>query len=130
MSDARDLPTIDGLLVHRRFVRALARALVRDAAAADDLEQETWLRAMKSPPPTDRGLRGWLRRVVRNAAAQSRRGEQRRTGREQNAARHEAEPSAGTIAARLEIERRLVAAVEALDERYRRVVFLRFFEEL
>jgi RNA polymerase sigma-70 factor (ECF subfamily) len=121
---------VDELLTHRRFVRSLAHALVHDAAAAEDVEQETWLRALRSPPAFDAGIRAWLKRVVRSAASDANRRDLRREAREVSAAGPEAQPSAAEIAARLETERRLVEAVGALDEKYRRVVFLRFFEEL
>ncbi len=121
---------IEELLTHRRFVRSLAHALVHDAAAAEDVEQETWLRALRSPPAFDAGIRAWLKRVVRSAASDANRRDVRREARESSSAGPEAQPSAAEIAARLETERRLVEAVGALDEKYRRVVFLRFFEEL
>ncbi|HET6163419.1 MAG TPA: sigma-70 family RNA polymerase sigma factor [Planctomycetota bacterium] len=121
---------IEELLTHRRFVRSLARALVHDEARAEDVEQETWLRALRSPPAFDAGIRAWLKRVVRSAASDANRRDVRREAREASSAGPEAQPSAAEIAARLETERRLVEAVGALDEKYRRVVFLRFFEEL
>jgi RNA polymerase sigma-70 factor (ECF subfamily) len=130
MADVDDARPIEELLAHRRFVRAVARALVRDATNAEDVEQETWLRALRSPPAFDAGIRAWLKRVVRSVASDATRRDVRREAREVSAAGPEAQPSAEQIAGRLEIERKLVAAVEALDERYRRVVFLRFFEEL
>ena len=43
-SDAAFSP--EQLLAHAPFVRALARALVRDDAAADDLAQESLLAAL------------------------------------------------------------------------------------
>ncbi|MBL8767753.1 MAG: hypothetical protein JNL94_10330, partial [Planctomycetes bacterium] len=36
------------LLAHDAFVRALAHALVRDPDRADDLAQQTWLRAIRA----------------------------------------------------------------------------------
>jgi len=59
--------SIEQLLEHRLWVRRLARGLVLDESRVDDLEQETWLRAMRRPPEA-RGIRTWLRRVVRNLA--------------------------------------------------------------
>jgi RNA polymerase sigma-70 factor (ECF subfamily) len=130
MADVDDARPIEELLAHRRFVRAVARALVRDATNAEDVEQETWLRALRAPPAVDAGIRAWLKRVVRSVASDATRKDVRREAREVSVAGPEAQPSAAEIAGRLEVERKLVAAVEALDERYRRVVFLRFFEEL
>ncbi len=40
---------IETLLAHREWVRAVALAVVRDPNAADDVEQETWLAALRTP---------------------------------------------------------------------------------
>lgn len=56
MSDP--LPTIDALLRHDDFVRALAANLLRgaDAPAAADLAQDTLAAAIERPPPRDWSL--------------------------------------------------------------------------
>ena len=54
----------EDLLKHAAFVRALARSLLLDPHAADDVVQETWLRALEAPPRHAGNLRGWLSRVV------------------------------------------------------------------
>jgi len=118
------------LLSHGRFVRALARTLVRDGAAADDLAQATWLAVARRPPVAVASLRGWLRRVVTNTALQERRSASRRDAREHAAARGEPQPSADAEAAQLEVQQRLLAAVQKLDAKYRSVVVLRFYEGL
>src|SRR5262249_45007568 len=41
---------LDSLLAHRQWVRDLARRLCADESAADDLEQQTWLSALRRPP--------------------------------------------------------------------------------
>ena len=56
------------LLAHAAWLRRLARSLVGDGAAADDLVQETWVAALRRPPAEDRPVRPWLRRVLENAA--------------------------------------------------------------
>jgi DNA-directed RNA polymerase specialized sigma24 family protein len=61
------------LLEHRAFVQRLARELVRDAAAADDLAQEAWVRALERPPRMG-AARAWFRTVLANLAARERRG--------------------------------------------------------
>ncbi|HEX6883393.1 MAG TPA: sigma-70 family RNA polymerase sigma factor [Planctomycetota bacterium] len=117
------------LLVHDGFVRALARSLLRDGHAAEDVAQETWVAAL------ERGSAAmtwpaWLAGVVRKRAGKHARGQARRTRRERLAARVEELPSEAEILAREAARARVVAAVLALDEPYRGSVLLRFFEGL
>lgn len=130
MSDATAPIPIERLLEHRAWVRTLARALVRDDSRADDIEQETWLAAMRSPPRHAGSLRGWLSQLVRHRAADLRRGESRRALRESEAIplRETPEPveSVGTI----EEHRRVVTSVLSLSEPYRSTVVLRFYDGL
>ncbi|MDH3591469.1 MAG: hypothetical protein OER88_06300 [Planctomycetota bacterium] len=72
------------LAEHLPLVERLARRLVLDPNAADDVVQETLLAAMKNPPR--RSWRGWLARVVRNLAYRSLRSDERRRRREHRAA--------------------------------------------
>jgi DNA-directed RNA polymerase specialized sigma24 family protein len=94
MGDAREGVPWDELLVHGKFVRSLALALVNDASLAEDVAQATWLAAAEQPP-ADRGrVVGGLRTVATNFARQWRRSDSRRRGREVTAALGEALPSA------------------------------------
>jgi len=52
----------EDLLKHAAFVRAMARSLLLDPHAADDVVQETWLTALEAPPRHAENLRGWLTR--------------------------------------------------------------------
>jgi RNA polymerase sigma-70 factor (ECF subfamily) len=118
------------LLAHAPFVRALARALVRDDAAADDLAQESLLAALTRPP--QRGsLRAWLVGVVRNLARRTKRSDERRLARENTVALARPPPPAtpSETAERLELFGRLVAAVSRLDEPYRATIVRRFFDD-
>ena len=127
-SRAMSTPTPEALLSHARWVRALARSLVRDEQAADDLVQEAWLAALQRPP---RQLsRGWLASVVRNAARSRWRRESRLAARERTASRREATRTTDELAAEAEWQRRIVAAVLQLDAPHRDVLLLRFFEDL
>ncbi len=117
------------ILAHARWLRSLAANLVADPASADDLAQDTTLAALRSDPEPDRPLKGWLATVLRNLRRQRWREELRRTARESEAARDEAVPSAAELVERLQSHRRVVEAVERLDEPYRSTVLLRFFEE-
>jgi len=120
------------LLSHADFVRLLARSLVLDEQSADDIAQETWLAAVAHPPASDRSPRAWLARVVKNFSRKRHRTDSRRRAREQKAgpSMRGAAPSAAEIAAREEIRRRVVDAVQALDEPWRSTILLRYYENL
>lgn len=110
-------------------LRALARSLARDSHAADDVVQETWLRALTSPPLERERIGGWLRRVALGFASKRSRSEARRAARERLYAceRPEATSDAHT---RAETLRAVVDAVLSLEEPYRETVLWRWFEGL
>jgi RNA polymerase sigma-70 factor (ECF subfamily) len=120
----------ESLLRHRAFVRALARSLVRDEHAAEDLVQETWLTALRSPPRSAAALPAWLARVVRTRAQNAARGEARRVAREAAAAREEADESEEQLREHLAMQHKVVQAVLELNEPYRTVVLLRYYQGL
>ncbi len=114
---------------HGAFVRNLARRLVLGDDKAGDLEQQTWLAAMESPPRRA-GVRGWLATVVRNFARRAHRAEVRREHRESVAARPEAISSAADVVQRQAVIRQVIDAVFALEEPYRSTLLLHFYENL
>ena len=101
---------------------------IRDRA--EDVAQEAWLAALRRPPGRQGDPRPWLARVVRNAARTLARGEEPRRARERAAARSEALPPTGELAAEVELQRAVAAEVLALDEPYREAVILRYFHDL
>jgi RNA polymerase sigma factor (sigma-70 family) len=118
---------LDELLVHAGWARALARRLVRDAHAADDLVQRTWVAALEHPP---RGgaPRAWIESVLRNFALQDLRSRLRRKRREEHGARPERlEDGAGES---LAAQEQLFVALKALDEPYRTLIWARYYEGL
>ena len=121
-------PPIDRLLEHRTWVRRVARALCRDAWAADDLEQELWLAAIRRPPPDGASPRGWLARVLRHDAIDSGRAERRRAAREIHGGRRPPPREPADIVAEAESLRGVADAVLTLDEPYRTAVLLRWWE--
>ena len=123
-------PSLDALLAHADWVRSLARQLVRDPGAADDVEQEVWLEAMQRPPAHGANPRGWLAAVARNAARQLKRGDARRSSRERGAARAEALPSTAQLVEEASLSRELADLVLQLEEPYRTTLLLRYFRAL
>ncbi|MCZ6597105.1 MAG: sigma-70 family RNA polymerase sigma factor [Planctomycetota bacterium] len=115
---------------HAGSLRALAKSLVRDDHAADDVLQDTWVTALERPPRTRERFSGWLASVVRTRALKGLRGERRRAERERAAARPEPVESAALAAERRQTLRRLTDAVLALEEPYQTAILLRYFEDL
>ncbi len=134
MSDVASAVEFERLLAHREWVRAVARSLAIDAATADDLEQETWLEALRAPPTDDRNLRGWLGRVLRNRAKKRGRGGARRAAHEHRAAHAgsgtRSAPATADVVSKAEAQQRIVRAVLDLEEPYRTTILLRFYERL
>jgi RNA polymerase sigma factor (sigma-70 family) len=110
-------------------LRRLARGLLFDPHRAEDVVQEAWLAALqqKSAPA---GLGAWLAGSVRRLAPNLLRSEARRSRRERAAARPEAVPGPDELSGQLEVLRRLLDAVDRLEEPYRTTIGLRYFEEL
>src|SRR5687768_15116870 len=102
-------PDLHALTLHQERIRALARALLRDEHAAEDVVQDTWLRALQRRPRDLRSGGAWLAKVARRLAFNRLRGDARRGARERHVARHEAlVPSSAEIAARVELQRVLL----------------------
>jgi len=112
------------------FLRALARGLVGDRHLAEDVVQETELRAISGSPRAGSARRAWLARVVSNLALDMRRRDAGRRARERRVARSEAVPSHVEVGERLAVQRRVLRAVEGLPESQRTVVYLRYYDGL
>ena len=128
MSDSR--ADIGPLLANAAWTRRLARALVQDADAADDIEQEVRVAGWRRPPSEGRPLRAWLARVVRNLAINHVQSNTRRRAREREAVilAETDVPSAEVLALKLEAQQRLVALVDALEPPFRETVLLHYFD--
>ncbi|MBI5361886.1 MAG: sigma-70 family RNA polymerase sigma factor [Planctomycetes bacterium] len=128
--------TAELLSTHAGGLRALAFELVGDAHAAEDVLQDTYLRAVGRAPASasPSGVRAWLREVVRGLASNHKRGAAHRAERETAYARstNDRAHSEAEVDARERGEslRRVVAAVLALDDPYKTTVLLRYFEGL
>lgn len=123
--DSHD-PSLERLLAEEPFVRQLARDLVGDA---DEIAQETWLRVAERRGRVEQP-RPWLRRVMRNVAANLSRRERRQLQRDTDAAVPDVVPSSAELMEREEQRRILVQEVDRLPPALRRVVLLRYFDGL
>ncbi|MCB9891467.1 MAG: sigma-70 family RNA polymerase sigma factor [Planctomycetes bacterium] len=124
--------TIEHLLQHRAWLERLVRALVRDDHVAADVLQETWTAAVERPPRTERTSqeRAWLAGVARNWARRIARNDTRRRQREERAAQRGSDPASVETLERMDVQRRILEATLTLEEPYREVMALRYFEEL
>lgn len=122
---------IETLLAEAPWLARLARSLTGSAAEADDIVQDTYAVALRSPPSVDRPVRPWLRTVAVNLVRMRRRGRARR-GSNESVAEIQAEPvrTPAELLERAELERRLAELVIGLDEPFRSTVLLRYREGL
>jgi RNA polymerase sigma factor (sigma-70 family) len=125
----RSVP-LEALLAEREWTMRVARRLVADPAAADDLVQQAWLRFLRRPPARAEALRSWLRTVMRNEARQAHRSATRRETRESSLTAPAPEPAPDDVVARVESQRRVAQAVLDLEEPYRSTVLLAFWDGL
>ncbi len=115
---------------HAAGLRGLARDLLRDPHAADDVVQATMHQALAHRQLRQGPRGGWLHRTLVNFVHQWRRGERRRLAREASLPIPEPAPAMADQLARRELLRAVTDAVLRLDEPYQTTVFLRYFEDL
>ncbi len=120
---------VEQLLSHSEWVYALARSLSTFEDSAADLAQDTLRHAIERPPKHSGNLKAWLRKVASHIAIQRARSDRRRVKREQENALSlpSAEPSTADLAARAELQQKLVGLVLELSEHERAVILWRFY---
>lgn len=121
----------DQLLENRHWLRHLARELLHDRSQVDDVLQNVWMAALRRPPreSNPRSQRSWLKKVLRTFALRANRSDARRHRREGESPDPTPPPTADQMVERLEMQSELAQSIRSLDEPYRTVVFLRFYEE-
>ncbi len=131
MADPMTDPTTADLLQHVQFVRNLARRLVRDEDEVDDVVQQSFLRAVQSPPRHGGNLRAWFAVVVRNVVYRQARGRKAMGDAHWRAAEEtDHAESADRTAERADFQLAISEAVHRLPEPFRTVIVMRFFDEL
>ncbi|MEO8553318.1 MAG: sigma-70 family RNA polymerase sigma factor, partial [Kofleriaceae bacterium] len=123
------MPDVAAILAEADWLTRLARSLTGSAAEADDVVQETYVAALRSPPDPDRPVRPWLRRVATNIVRMRHRGRMRRDAREAGQL-GEAMYTPDQLLERARTEQALTELVLALAEPYRSTVLLRYREGL
>ncbi len=118
------------LLSDQRWLAGLARGLVGDEEAVEDVLQETRLQVWRHPPADASRTGGWLRRIASNVALRMRSSEAARRLREDAVASPERIVATDELVARVEMQRAVAEAVIRLGEPYRATVLLRFFDDL
>ena len=122
--------TPDLLATQGRALRGLARSLLGDAHAAEDVVQETWLACLRHPGAFPERVSAWLGTVTKHLALHRLRGEGRRSVRELRAAMPERmEALQQRTLEREEALRAVTQALLALEEPYKTALFLRFYED-
>jgi RNA polymerase sigma factor (sigma-70 family) len=124
------LPAHALLFEHQAFLHRLARSLVADPQRAEDLAQDVALLALSHPPRPTGSVRGWFARVLRNRAVSVARSEGRRSAHEALVPAPESPRTPPEIEAHFQVQRRVVEAVERLEEPYRGVILLRYDQDL
>jgi RNA polymerase sigma-70 factor (ECF subfamily) len=121
-----DATEFERLLAHSGWLADLARRLVRDPAAADDLVQDTWHAALRRRGGHVANERGWLATLIANLARARARSENARRGRERSVSVSEAIDGPDRLVERAEAQKNLLAHVLALDEPYRSTLLARY----
>ncbi len=111
-----------------KWVRSLARALLKDAHQADDLVQDAWVQALAHPRQSRAAWKGWFSRVMRNRAAEV----QRDASRHDRLDLKSPSPSPGITpqetALRVETQQAVSEVVLGLPEPYRAALLLHYYE--
>ncbi len=118
------------LLAETGWVYQLARSLVARQDRAEDVAQETLLRALSRPLGPVENLRAWLAAVAHSIVFRRHRDERRRERALSRLPERDPEPSAADVLARTSMQRDVMDAALGLPEPYRTVVLLRFQGEL
>lgn len=114
----------------RARLLACARQVLGDAAEAEDVVQETLVKALDADLREPAALRGWLVAVCYRLAVDVLRRRTRRGRAHQARALPEPQPASPSLAIRREQQQSVRRALHALDEPYRAALRLRYLQQL
>jgi len=120
-----EMSDVTALLAEADWLTRLARSLV-GSDDADEIVQETYAAALRTPPDPDRPARPWLRRVMVNVVRMRHRGRVRRDARERASEMREPVLTPEQLLDRARVERTLADLVIELPEPLRSTVLLRY----
>jgi RNA polymerase sigma-70 factor, ECF subfamily len=123
-------PALEELLEQFAWVKNLARTMVREADA-EDLAQETMLRAIQSPPRHGQNIRAWLAQISRNISNSNRRRDKRRQAKmNEEAPKPREVPRPDEVFIKQEAGRILREEVDSLNTSERYLILVRYQEGL
>lgn len=122
--------TIAFALRNEPRLRGIARALLADPAAQDDVVSETIAKAALKPPQRPRALAKYLATILRNRAKERARAAVRRARFESHADPPRELPSPEEVFDREQVRRVVLDAVRRLDEPYRSTIVWIFLEDV
>ncbi len=122
------LAELERVLAEDDWLRRIARRLVGDADAADDLVQDAWVAALA------RGRRGkearpWLLGVLHNLRRKRARRDADEAARVRVLAEQRLAPSTDEVVLELTLRQRVTEGLLALEEPYRTALFLRYVQD-
>jgi RNA polymerase sigma factor (sigma-70 family) len=117
-----------------RALRGLARSLLGDGHAAEDVVQETWLACLRRPDSVPVRVSAWLSTITTRLARKHARGEGRRRAREERAGLERRLEQSRASLARQNHEREdalrvVTQALLELEEPFKGALLQRYFEE-
>ncbi len=121
--------TLEDLAARSEWVRSLARNLIADSATTEDIAQEASLAAIVHRGAI-RDSEAWWKAVTHKLVANFHRRDVRHRRRERDGARPDFVEDTAESVIQIEQQRLLAAAVLALDEVFRNVVVMRFYDGL
>ena len=111
-----------------RSLQRIAKSVVGDSDLAEDIVQSAWVEALRRGP-AKLGL-GWIRRLVHSRSIDALRGKGRAPSMGASPNALELPHDEDTLGSKIEVQREVLDAVDALDEPYRTAIYLRYFEDL
>ena len=123
-------PEIGDLVRHSMFLRRLAARLVSNTDDRDDLIQDVCMRALKSPPRSAIGSRGFLARVMHRQRANMLRSRSTRSQIDGDSTEQAMSSPTAEVVVQREAVQLVADAVVTLPDAHYEIITLRFYQGL